>query len=32
MSVKTAGEMGLSGQHRIIYEAYIDEIKAANCK
>ena len=28
ISVKTAGEMGLSGQHRIIYEAYLNEIKA----
>ena len=28
ISVKTAGEMGLSGQERIIYEAYLNEIKA----
>ena len=28
ISVKTAEEMGLSGQHRIIYEAYLNEIKA----
>ena len=27
ISVKTAGEMGLSGQDRIIYDAYIDQIK-----
>ena len=28
ISVKTASEMGLSGQERIIYEAYLNEIKA----
>ena len=28
ISVKTAEEMGLSGQNRIIYEAYLNEIKA----
>ena len=27
ISVKTAGEMGLSGQDRIIYDAYVDQIK-----
>ena len=27
ISVKTANEMGLSGQDRIIYDAYIDQIK-----
>ena len=27
VTVKTAGEMGLSGQDRIIYEAYLDQIK-----
>ena len=30
ISVKTAGEMGLSGQDRIIYDAYIDQIKVGN--
>ena len=30
ISVKTAGEMGLSGQDRIIYEAYLDQIKVGN--
>ena len=30
VTVKTAGEMGLSGQDRIIYDAYIDQIKVGN--
>ena len=30
VTVKTAGEMGLSGQDRIIYEAYLDQIKVGN--
>ena len=30
LSVKTGEEMGLSGQDRIIYEAYLEQIKAGN--
>ena len=30
ISVKTGEEMGLSGQDRIIYEAYLEQIKAGN--